>query len=371
MFRCSPTGWVCPLHPLQVQARLDPWKTLGVGHDATEKEIKRAHRRLVLQHHPDRVSKDSALAEAKFIDIQEAYEILIGRRRGKEIDANGTINKNGWDWHDWYWTFSLRWRKRRSAQGGAQDYSRPPAYEMRERWKHQLFGLKAKAAQKARKRRPSGSYSSADQQSAHRTDSSNKHASSSWQPKEVKSHQVKQQESADAGGQGSTGKKNETTPPSTVYRQSSPVNDLLVSLLIDAVSTAKGRHDAALKRHSQRIYSQIVKLGDQIARRVRMVKLDGNGLLNHGQEQGDLHIKFSRALDDRQEISQPLYISCDSYNNSQSVALRDEQPKSEKKSFQRDKHAEKFANRNVVESRLQGQLAGLKRRAAVKQNVEL
>ena len=373
MFRFSPTGSVCPLHPLQVHARLDPWKTLGVGHDATEKEIKRAHRRLVLQHHPDRVSKDSALAEAKFIDIQEAYEILIGRRRGKEIDVNGTTNKNGWDWHDWYWTFSLQWRKRRSAGGGAQDYSRPPAYEMRERWKHQLFGLKAKAAQKARKRRPSGSYSSADQQSARRTDSSYKHANSGRQPVEVQAGQVKQ-EFADAVEQSSAGKKSETTPPSTVYRQSSPVNDLLVSLLIDAVSTAKGRHDAALKRHSQRIYSQIVKLGDQIARRVRMVKLDGNGFLNHGHEEADLHIKFSRALDDMQEISQPLYISCDIYNSSQSVTLRDEQkmqPKSEKKSFQSDKHAEKFANRKVVESRLQGQLAGLKRRAAVKQNVEL
>lgn len=361
-----------------MHARLDPWKTLGVSQDATEKEIKRAHRRLVLQHHPDRVSKDRAVAEAKFIDIQEAYEILIGRRRGKEIDANGgAMNKNGWDWHDWYWTFSLRWRRRRSG-GRAQEYGHPPAYEMRERWKHQLFGLKAKAARKARKRRPAApaaAYSTAKptSQTVHTS-----HKAAEADNIDNVSANYENQHKEDPGINRASQNK-EANPSSTVHHQAPSLNNILVSLLVDAMSNAKGRHDAALKLHSQRIYSQIIKLGNHVARRVRIVKLDEswrhesqaarNVSLELDQETPNLRLRYSRVIEAREIESEPLYIKCDNNDKDRKVALCDEHPETNKNSYKRDKHAEKFANRKAVESRLQNQLAGLKRRAVVKQNV--
>lgn len=36
----------------------------------------------------------------QFVDIQQAYEVLIGRSRGKEVDARGT-SAGGWSFHDW------------------------------------------------------------------------------------------------------------------------------------------------------------------------------------------------------------------------------------------------------------------------------
>ncbi|EFN55777.1 hypothetical protein CHLNCDRAFT_145222 [Chlorella variabilis] len=77
----------------------DPWATLGVPQTASEKEIKKAHRKLVLQHHPD-VRKDDVVAHARFMRIQEAYELIMGKRQGKDID-NRPADKSGWQFHDW------------------------------------------------------------------------------------------------------------------------------------------------------------------------------------------------------------------------------------------------------------------------------
>ena len=55
---------------MQVRCGLhDPWATLGVPHNASEKEVKKAHRQLVKQHHPD-VKAADPLAHARFIRIQ-------------------------------------------------------------------------------------------------------------------------------------------------------------------------------------------------------------------------------------------------------------------------------------------------------------
>jgi len=50
------------------------YKTLGITKNATNTDIKKAYRRLALIYHPD-VNKE-ANAHQKFIEIQEAYEIL-------------------------------------------------------------------------------------------------------------------------------------------------------------------------------------------------------------------------------------------------------------------------------------------------------
>ncbi len=55
-------------------------KIIGVSENASQEEIKKAYRRLVKLHHPDRFASESKeqqkLAEQRFIEIQKAYEIL-------------------------------------------------------------------------------------------------------------------------------------------------------------------------------------------------------------------------------------------------------------------------------------------------------
>ena len=52
---------------------------LGVSEGATADDIKKAYRKLALQHHPDKGGD-----EEKFKEITQAYEILSGKRESRE-----------------------------------------------------------------------------------------------------------------------------------------------------------------------------------------------------------------------------------------------------------------------------------------------
>ena len=52
------------------------YSILGVNVDASTEDIKRAFRRLALQHHPDHNPENIKEAEEKFKEINEAYEVL-------------------------------------------------------------------------------------------------------------------------------------------------------------------------------------------------------------------------------------------------------------------------------------------------------
>ena len=56
-------------------ARVDFYRVLGVSRDASDDAIKKAYRKLVLQHHPDR-HPDSTHAEPKIREINAAYEVV-------------------------------------------------------------------------------------------------------------------------------------------------------------------------------------------------------------------------------------------------------------------------------------------------------
>ena len=67
----------------------DYYSTLGVAKTATEKEIKQAYRKLARKHHPD-VNPGDKSAEAKFKEINEAYEVLGDPPKRKKYDELGS-----------------------------------------------------------------------------------------------------------------------------------------------------------------------------------------------------------------------------------------------------------------------------------------
>lgn len=66
----------------------DYYATLGLSREASEDEIKKAFRKLARQYHPD-VAKDKKNAEAKFKEINEAYEVLSDPEKRKKYDRLG------------------------------------------------------------------------------------------------------------------------------------------------------------------------------------------------------------------------------------------------------------------------------------------
>lgn len=73
----------------------DYYKTLGVPRTASADDIKKAFRKLARTHHPD-----AGGDEAKFKEINEAYEVLGDEKKRALYDQYGTANENqiprGW-----------------------------------------------------------------------------------------------------------------------------------------------------------------------------------------------------------------------------------------------------------------------------------
>jgi len=85
-------------------AKRDYYEILGIKRGASEREIKQAYRKLARKYHPD-VNPGDRSAEAKFKEINEAYEVLSDSEKRGKYDRFG----DKWQYADQF------------AQGGFQE----------------------------------------------------------------------------------------------------------------------------------------------------------------------------------------------------------------------------------------------------------
>ena len=70
-------------------AKRDYYEVLGVPRTASTDEVKSAYRRLARQYHPDVNKGDRAVAEERFKEVSEAYEVLADEEKRKRYDTVG------------------------------------------------------------------------------------------------------------------------------------------------------------------------------------------------------------------------------------------------------------------------------------------
>lgn len=75
-------------------SKADFYNVLGVNKAATTDEIKTAYRKLAMKYHPDR-NPDNKVAEEKFKEATEAYEVLSDSSKRTQYDQFGHAGMNG------------------------------------------------------------------------------------------------------------------------------------------------------------------------------------------------------------------------------------------------------------------------------------
>lgn len=87
-------------------AKRDYYDVLGVARGASKEDIKAAYRKLAMKHHPDVNKGDPKVAEEKFKELSEAYEVLADDDKRARYDQFGhegvqsTFRTGGFDWSD-------------------------------------------------------------------------------------------------------------------------------------------------------------------------------------------------------------------------------------------------------------------------------
>ena len=89
----------------------DYYKIIGVDKKASPQDIKKAYRKLARKYHPD-VNKGSKESEARFKEINEAYEVIGDAEKRKKYDELGAN-----------WRQYEQWQRAGGAQGQPFDWS--------------------------------------------------------------------------------------------------------------------------------------------------------------------------------------------------------------------------------------------------------
>ncbi len=78
-------------------SKRDYYEVLGVNKNATEDELKKAYRKLAKKYHPDANPNNKAEAEAKFKEVNEAYETLSDPQKRRMYDQFGPDGPQGFN----------------------------------------------------------------------------------------------------------------------------------------------------------------------------------------------------------------------------------------------------------------------------------
>lgn len=100
----------------------DYYASLGINKWATEAEIKKAYKKQAMQYHPDRNTGDKK-AEAKFKEINEAYQTLWDKEKRKNYDQFGSAESNPFGWMGWspFGGWTRRSSSRSQSSAGFED----------------------------------------------------------------------------------------------------------------------------------------------------------------------------------------------------------------------------------------------------------
>ena len=86
-------------------AKRDYYEVLGVDKNASDREIKKAYRKLAKKYHPDINKGNEKESEEKFKEATEAYEVLSDENKRKNYDAFGHSGPEGQGFGGGYYSY--------------------------------------------------------------------------------------------------------------------------------------------------------------------------------------------------------------------------------------------------------------------------